>query len=720
MRARFIVGAVLALTVWAWSFPAVAVSPGSTGCIRQSNGTTDFATTGTCTPTGATFDFGAATLELPNATTAPSGACTDGLVKVQSDGSPGNILFVCVNGAWSLGLDSATGDKIEGSEWASVVAPASGVRLDLDTNNNELNLAVFSGVSSNDGGIVINSGDSYTLTYRANSTQYTVAAENLANVFTLLQTMPDLTLSDTSPCLTITDTDSGDEDYSACAVGDNFVFKNTTGGTGDFIFDHNGTTLLSLSERGRLVQTGGTLSGAELFFDVSPPTVAASSGFKWLSLTGTVNIDGDPGLVAPLQALTFTPNFAIDDGTDNASAGMVFVEVKPAISISGASQGASTWDNIANTPVVHARFGQGSITNTGSGTTSLSLADGVVGVEGGGGTVGTGVSLAFSRGLEAKAWSGAGGLPIEDGLYIPELTKGGVVGGIKNASTTITTPQTHAIAAAPGTINDTALLINNASGYTVGVSSINLDAADGGVTGTMLAGDTFTIAGDSTRYWMTATKTASDNAFTAVTFVPSLQVAAADNAAVTVTLGYTINPRVSTRAITAATGTLTLTSVPSILDGVDGQELEILNVDGTATDCIVLQDDSALSGSNIRLTSRKFKMCAREGILLKYNATVGDWLERARYERVAAPAVSSCGTSAPANTTGTDQAGKVTTGTSATGCIITFDKPFTDPPSCTVSSSVDESYTVTTSTTALTIGGAASGQPTYSYRCDPA
>jgi len=85
-----------------------------------------------------------------------------------------------------------------------------------------------------------------------------------------------------------------------------------------------------------------------------------------------------------------------------------------------------------------------------------------------------------------------------------------------------------------GTINDTALLVNNASGYAAGSTTMNLDAADAGVTGTLVAGDSFSIAGQTQRYVVTGTFTAASNAFTAVTFLPGLAAAVVDDQAVTV------------------------------------------------------------------------------------------------------------------------------------------------------------------------------------------
>lgn len=85
-----------------------------------------------------------------------------------------------------------------------------------------------------------------------------------------------------------------------------------------------------------------------------------------------------------------------------------------------------------------------------------------------------------------------------------------------------------------GTCNDTALQVLGAT--SAGVSTINLDAVDAGVTGTLVPGDTFVIAGNTQRYAVTNTVTASANVFTGVTFVPPLAQAHADNDAVTVNL----------------------------------------------------------------------------------------------------------------------------------------------------------------------------------------
>ncbi len=69
-----------------------------------------------------------------------------------------------------------------------------------------------------------------------------------------------------------------------------------------------------------------------------------------------------------------------------------------------------------------------------------------------------------------------------------------------------------------------------------GQASINLDATR--VTGTLVQGATFTIAGNATTYTVAADVTASSNALAGVTFTPVLAAEAADDAAVTITQAY--------------------------------------------------------------------------------------------------------------------------------------------------------------------------------------
>lgn len=85
-----------------------------------------------------------------------------------------------------------------------------------------------------------------------------------------------------------------------------------------------------------------------------------------------------------------------------------------------------------------------------------------------------------------------------------------------------------------GTCNDTALAL--VGDHTKGATTVNLDAVDAGVTGTLVPGDTFVIAGNTQRYSVTATSTASGNAFTGVAITPPLVQDYANDSSVTVRL----------------------------------------------------------------------------------------------------------------------------------------------------------------------------------------
>ena len=88
----------------------------------------------------------------------------------------------------------------------------------------------------------------------------------------------------------------------------------------------------------------------------------------------------------------------------------------------------------------------------------------------------------------------------------------------------------------PGTCNDTALQLVGA--HTAGATTVNLDAVDAGVTGTLVPGDVLTIAhtAGTKRYAVTNTVTASGNAFTGVTITPALAADESDNKAVTASI----------------------------------------------------------------------------------------------------------------------------------------------------------------------------------------
>lgn len=82
-----------------------------------------------------------------------------------------------------------------------------------------------------------------------------------------------------------------------------------------------------------------------------------------------------------------------------------------------------------------------------------------------------------------------------------------------------------------------------------------------------------------------------------------------------------------------------------------------------------------------------------------------------------APALTSCGTT-PA-IVGTDMAGTVTMGTTATGCVITFNVPYATAPVCVVTwiATPLASQSYTTSTTAITLTQTSASNNVAKYIC---
>ena len=97
----------------------------------------------------------------------------------------------------------------------------------------------------------------------------------------------------------------------------------------------------------------------------------------------------------------------------------------------------------------------------------------------------------------------------------------------------------------------------------------------------------------------------------------------------------------SPQAITAATNTIasngymrltanasyTMTSTPTIANGLDGEIVILVNAD--TVDTITLQDQGTLAGSNLRLGAATRALGPRDSIILIYDAVVGDWVELA-------------------------------------------------------------------------------------------
>ena len=80
-----------------------------------------------------------------------------------------------------------------------------------------------------------------------------------------------------------------------------------------------------------------------------------------------------------------------------------------------------------------------------------------------------------------------------------------------------------------GTLSASTLAVNGTTA--AGATTINLDATS--VSGTVAAGASFTIAGNTQRYFVSGELTAASNALTGLEFWPGLAASAADDAVVT-------------------------------------------------------------------------------------------------------------------------------------------------------------------------------------------
>lgn len=81
-----------------------------------------------------------------------------------------------------------------------------------------------------------------------------------------------------------------------------------------------------------------------------------------------------------------------------------------------------------------------------------------------------------------------------------------------------------------------AALVNGA--VTAGATTVNIDSTT--LTGTLVPGGIFTVAGDSQQYVVTNSKTASGNAINGLTFSPASRVNWADNALITFTADHDV------------------------------------------------------------------------------------------------------------------------------------------------------------------------------------
>ena len=127
-----------------------------------------------------------------------------------------------------------------------------------------------------------------------------------------------------------------------------------------------------------------------------------------------------------------------------------------------------------------------------------------------------------AMGLEAfqsAAWRG-------DGAPIREGEIGRVLGADFYMNQNIPTHTNGTLTNSSGMLAK----VNDAS-YTVGESTVDID--DTSLSGTVVVGDVFTVAGDTQTYTVTANATAATNAIAGMAFTPASKVAWADDAVVT-------------------------------------------------------------------------------------------------------------------------------------------------------------------------------------------
>lgn len=95
------------------------------------------------------------------------------------------------------------------------------------------------------------------------------------------------------------------------------------------------------------------------------------------------------------------------------------------------------------------------------------------------------------------------------------------------------------------------------------------------------------------------------------------------------------------------------------------------------------------------------------------------WLLGGNSQRTGAtaPALTSCGTGSPA-ISGNDTAGVVTAGTSATGCVVTFNTAYAAAPYCAVTSQSQlTSFAYSISATAITVAQTSTSGNLFNYVC---
>lgn len=71
-------------------------------------------------------------------------------------------------------------------------------------------------------------------------------------------------------------------------------------------------------------------------------------------------------------------------------------------------------------------------------------------------------------------------------------------------------------------------------------------------------------------------------------------------------------------------GAITLTSLPTIVDGASGQQLRLVNI---GTQNIVLRDETIAAGSNLYLGGANYTLIPKTAIKLVFSAAAGGWVK---------------------------------------------------------------------------------------------
>lgn len=168
---------------------------------------------------------------------------------------------------------------------------------------------------------------------------------------------------------------------------------------------------------------------------------------------------------------------------------------------------------------------------------------------------------------------------------------------------------------------------------------------------------------------------------------------------------------------------ITSASANALTVGLAGTTSPALKVDAsTASSATGLQIKSAASGSGIALTAlggtNESIFISAKGAGFTQFGTAAGVPQHVATAQTTAPALTSCGGGSPA-ITGTDTAGKVTMGTTATGCVITFNVAYTGTPYCVVSwiATPLASQSYTTSNTAITLTQTSTSSNIVQYVC---